>query len=78
MSVNLSIKQVPDEVAEALRERARLNHRSIQGELLSIVETAVRRPRPFKAYEFAREIEALGLKTASESTRWIRELRDSR
>ncbi len=40
MSVNLSIKDVPDDVAERLRRRAASNHRSLQGELLSIVEQA--------------------------------------
>ncbi|WP_373684617.1 FitA-like ribbon-helix-helix domain-containing protein [Ramlibacter montanisoli] len=30
---NLSIKDVPEDVAEALRQRASRNHRSLQGEL---------------------------------------------
>lgn len=37
---NLSIKNVPEELAEALRERALRNHRSLQGELMAIVESA--------------------------------------
>jgi plasmid stability protein len=40
ISVNLSIKGVPDAVAEALRARAERNHRSLQGELMAIVESA--------------------------------------
>lgn len=40
MTVNLSIKDVPDAVAEKLRARAARNHRSLQGELMSIVEQA--------------------------------------
>lgn len=40
MSVNLSIKGVPDDVAERLRQRAARNHRSLQGELMAIVERA--------------------------------------
>ena len=40
MPVNLSIKNVPDEIAEELRERAARNHRSLQGELLAIIEEA--------------------------------------
>jgi hypothetical protein len=35
---NLSIKDVPEAWAEALRRRAARNHRSLQGELLSMVE----------------------------------------
>ncbi len=38
---NLSIKDVPETWAEALRTRAALNHRSLQGELMAIVEQAV-------------------------------------
>lgn len=40
MSVNLSIKGVPDSTAEKLRLRAERNHRSLQGELMSIIEMA--------------------------------------
>lgn len=45
MAVSLSIKNVPDELAAGLRERARINHRSVQGELMAILEAAVT-PRP--------------------------------
>jgi plasmid stability protein len=38
---NLSIKDVPEPWAEALRQRAARNHRSLQGELMSLVEQAV-------------------------------------
>ena len=37
---NLSIKDVPETWAEALRQRAARNHRSLQGELMAIIETA--------------------------------------
>ncbi len=37
---NLSIKDVPASLAEALRQRAARNHRSLQGELMSIIESA--------------------------------------
>lgn len=37
---NLSIKDVPDQWAEALRQRAARNHRSLQGELMAILERA--------------------------------------
>ena len=40
MGVNLSIKDVPDDVADRLRQRAARNHRSLQGELMAIVEQA--------------------------------------
>jgi len=38
---NLSIKDVPEEWAEALRQRALRHHRSLQGELMALVERAV-------------------------------------
>jgi plasmid stability protein len=41
MTVNLSIKEVPEAVAARLRERAARNHRSLQGELMAIIESAV-------------------------------------
>ena len=37
----LSIKDVPEPVAQALREKARLNHRSLQGELMAMVMQAI-------------------------------------
>lgn len=40
MSVNLSIKDVPDDMAQRLRERAARHHRSLQGELMAIIERA--------------------------------------
>ena len=40
MAVNLSIKEVPDTLADRLRLRAERNHRSLQGELMAIIERA--------------------------------------
>ncbi len=40
MPVTLSVKNVPDAVARKLKARAKRNHRSLQGELLALVETA--------------------------------------
>lgn len=77
MPVNLSIKDVPDDLAGVLRERAQQNHRSLQGELMAIIEAASRE-RPFKAVELWQAARAVGLGTPNESTRWIREDRDSR
>jgi plasmid stability protein len=43
---NLSVKDVPEGLAERLRERAMRNHRSLQGELMAILEKAVCEPEP--------------------------------
>lgn len=45
MPVSLSIKAVPDALVEHLRRRAAANHRSLQRELMAIVEAAVQ-PQP--------------------------------
>jgi plasmid stability protein len=42
MSVTFSIKGVPDDVAARLRDLAHRHHRSLQGELLAIIEAAAR------------------------------------
>lgn len=44
MEVNLSIKGVPQAIAERLRRRAQRHHRSLQGELMAIVEQAALEP----------------------------------
>ena len=41
MPLNLSIKNVPDDLAQLLRERAARTHRSLQRELLALLEHAV-------------------------------------
>ncbi len=44
MAVNLSVKNVPEVLAAKLRARAGRNHRSLQGELLAILEAAAGEP----------------------------------
>lgn len=41
MPVNLSIKNVPDNLAESLRQRAQANHRSLQGELMAVLHATL-------------------------------------
>ena len=49
MSINLSIKGVPEPLAERLRARAERNHRSLQGELMQIIEQAAVEPADARA-----------------------------
>ena len=49
MGVNLSIKGVPETWAERLRLRAQHNHRSLQGELMAIIEQAAGAPESVAA-----------------------------
>lgn len=76
-TVSLSVKNVPAKIARALADRASRNHRSIQGELLHIIEAAVQ-PRTFDVARIRRRADALGLRTKADSVQIIRELRDSR
>ena len=78
MPVNLSIKSVPDEIAEELRARAERNHRSLQGELMAIIEEAAGEKGPLSPSEFLAEVRALGLRTPAESRSMVREERDAR
>jgi plasmid stability protein len=78
MPVNLSIKNAPDEVVRRLRERAERHHRSLQGELLAIIEAAVEDRRAATPAEVLADIQRLGLKTPAEAARLVRSDRDGR
>lgn len=59
MPVSLSIKDVPDELAAGLRERAARHHRSLQRELMALIEAAVTDPaRTARAPEAAYTVAA--------------------
>ena len=49
MSLNRSIKSVPDDLASRLRARAERNHRSLQGELMAIICAAAADDAPSAA-----------------------------
>jgi antitoxin FitA len=76
MPVTLSIKNAPDDVVERLRERAARNHRSLQGELLSIIEAAVPPKRKLNVDEVMAEVRKLGFTSTVDSTEIIRSDRD--
>jgi antitoxin FitA len=78
MPVNLSIKNAPDDVVVRLRQRAERHHRSLQGELLAIIEAAVRQDQPATAADILVEVRRLGLQTPSEAAAVIRSDRDRR
>lgn len=78
MSPSLSIKNVPEEVLQRLRTRAERNHRSLQKELLAIVEAAAFEEPEMTLEELAQRVRESGLSTPDEATGWIREWRDSR
>lgn len=77
MSVNLSIKHVSEEVVERLHRRAKRNHRSLQGEMLSILENTAM-SRRISVDEADKHLRALNFTTGSDSVRMIRKDRDGR
>lgn len=78
MSVNLSIKNAPDEVVRRLRRRAERNHRSLQGELLAIIEDAARSEQELSPAGVLAEVRRLGLRTSASSAAIVRADRDRR
>lgn len=78
MPVNLSIKNVPDQIAEMLRERAVAHHRSLQGELLAILESAVAAPpAALTAAQVLVRVRGAGVATPAEAVAMIRADRDA-
>jgi len=70
--VNLSVKNVPEHIVRRLRQKAERNHRSLQGELIAIVEAAVageERPGPA---EVLAEVRRMKLATPREAARIVR------
>lgn len=76
MPVTLSIKNVPDELAQRLKEMASSHHRSLQGELMAIIEEAAGR-KPVSLRDIGELARQLGLRSSpGESARMVREDRD--
>ena len=78
MPTNLSIKNAPDDIVRRLRARAERNHRSLQGELLAILEEAVSKESALSVEDLLQEVSRLGLQTGSDSADIIRADRDGR
>jgi plasmid stability protein len=78
MPINLSIKNAPDHVVQRLRERAARHHRSLQGELMAIIEAAAQEDRPASPAAVLAEVRRLGLQTPREAADLIRADRDGR
>ena len=78
MAVSFSIKNVPDHLAEKIRQRAAMNHRSLQGELMAILHECVQKERVLQPLDVLSELEQIGLKTPKEAVRFVREDRNAR
>jgi len=73
-----SIKNVPSHLAEQLFRRASKHHRSLQGELLAILEESVAKERVVTPKELLGELDRIGLRTPTESASLVRKDRDAR
>lgn len=76
MPVNLSVKNAPDDVVRRLRERAERHHRSLQGELMAIIEAAVSEEGPAGPAAVLAEVRRVGVRTPSEAAEIVRADRD--
>ena len=78
MTVNLSIKNVPEELTVKVKARAARNHRSLQGELMSILEESVKGDSKLTPEEVLSRVRTIGLTTSSKSATFVREDRETR
>ena len=76
MTLTLSIKKVPEKVVKRLKRRAAIHKRSLQGELMAVLEEATS-PARLTVEELWQKARRLG-PTAGASTKIIREDRDAR
>jgi plasmid stability protein len=78
VSVSLSIKNAPDDLVKRLKERAKRHHRSLQGEVMAILEEAVGTSSPLTPDEVLTKVRQLRLSTPRDAAAMIREDRDAR
>ncbi len=80
MPVTLSIKNVPDEVVERLRSQAVANRRSLQGELLAIIERVAGEPakRTLTVEGLHQWAKTQGFRGTGSAVEDIRRMRDER
>jgi plasmid stability protein len=76
-SASLTIRKIPGTVLQRLRERAVRHRRSMQGEVLSILESATAdASKRLDAEGIFRRVQSLGLRTPAEAADMIRQDRD--
>jgi plasmid stability protein len=77
MTVTLSIKKVPERVVKRLKRRAAIHKRSLQGELMAVLEEATS-PGSLTVEELRAAVRQFGPPVPGDSTKMIREDRDAR
>jgi antitoxin FitA len=66
--LDLSIKSVPEDQVRRLRERAKANHRSLQGELRALIDEATGTPRRLGIDEIVARVTGLNLTRRDEAS----------
>lgn len=74
----ITVKEAPASLLRQLKSRAKQHRRSLQSEVLTILEEAVSPVKRADAMEVWQRIQAAIPATPSQATAWIREDRDSR
>jgi plasmid stability protein len=77
VTVTLTIKKVPDRLVKRLKRKAAMHKRSLQDELVAVLEEATS-PGRLTVEELWQEARRLGPPTSGDSTKMIREDRDAR
>lgn len=78
MAITLTVKNVPEDVAARLRKRAARHHRSLQGELLTIVNEAATATPLLSPREVLARARSLRVAGGPKSARIVRAARDAR
>jgi len=77
MTLTLSIKKVPERVVKRLKRRAAMHKRSLQGELMALLEEATS-PGRLTVEELWQKVRRRGPAGGGDSAKMIREDRDAR
>jgi plasmid stability protein len=76
---SLTLKNIPEQKLELLKRKAQEHHRSLQGEMMHLIDEALNTPSAkLTLEEVYAKVKALGVSSPNESTRMIREDRDAR
>jgi antitoxin FitA len=78
MPKTLSIKNVPDHLYEKLRRNAGMHHRSLQGELMAILEAGLVDNETLSPTGLLAKVRESGFRTPSQSAKWVRQDRNAR
>jgi plasmid stability protein len=74
----LTLKNIPAKLLKELKNQAKEHHRSMQGEVMEILESTVARGSGSSIAEIAARSRREGFSSPAESAAIVRELRDAR